>query len=231
MNDRTIYNILIDIFQPESSVYPLSAKKRVIVKPPQAFPKQIGQKQAQSRILTSVLDYSISIELVVIIAFTKDRNKYLDSPNIFIMEDFMRNKKYFFGVLSFIAISIFLFCCNSSTAPEMPEQAKEDPSFAQDIQQAIFSASCISAGCHNSTASAGLTLLQGQAYSNLVNVDSTQDPSKKRVLPSDANNSYLVIKLEGRQSTGSRMPLGGGALSSVKIQNIKNWINKGAKNN
>ena len=45
-----------------------------------------------------------------------------------------------------------------------------------------------------------------------------------------AYNSYLVIKLEGRQTIGVKMPLGG-SLDAVRLQNIKNWINKGANNN
>jgi len=75
-----------------------------------------------------------------------------------------------------------------------------------------------------------MTLVQGQAYNNLVNVDSTEDPSRKRVLPGDATNSYIVIKLEGRQTIGAKMPMGG-SLDAVSLQNIRNWINRGAKNN
>jgi hypothetical protein len=52
-----------------------------------------------------------------------------------------------------------------------------------------------------------------------------------RVDPSDAPNSYLVKKIEGSQSVGVRMPKDRSALSSVSIQNIKNWVNRGAKNN
>jgi hypothetical protein len=46
----------------------------------------------------------------------------------------------------------------------------------------------------------------------------------------DASNSYLVIKLEGRQTIGVKMPLGS-SLDAVSLQNIKNWINKGANHN
>lgn len=76
-----------------------------------------------------------------------------------------------------------------------------------------------------------MVLLQGQSYSNLVNAASTQEPGKTRVIPNDSTNSYIVIKLEGRQTNGGRMPLGRSALDANSIQNIKNWINKGAKNN
>jgi hypothetical protein len=108
-----------------------------------------------------------------------------------------------------------------------------DPSFSTDIQP-IFSNNCAVSGCHNSTAQAGMNLSEGQALANIVNVDSTQDtqrPVRKRVLPTDAANSYLVIKIEGNQTVGDRMPQGRSPLSSVRIQNIKNWVDRGAKNN
>jgi len=132
-----------------------------------------------------------------------------------------------------VALAMGVLCdcgSNSPTNTAPPPTVKDDPSFASDIQ-AIFSNSCISTGCHNAGASGGQVLLQGQSYANLVNVASTQEPGKTRVIPNDAPNSYLVIKLEGRQTNGGRMPLGGAALHANSIQNIKNWINKGAKNN
>jgi len=136
------------------------------------------------------------------------------------------------GIVLAAIFTLGFFYCNgtSPTEPETPEAVKEDPSFSQDIQP-IFTSSCALSNCHNASAQAGLVLLQGQAYNNIVNVNSTQDPSKERVNPEKANNSYLVIKIEGRQTIGERMPLGGAALSSTRIQNIKNWINRGAKNN
>jgi len=134
------------------------------------------------------------------------------------------------GTLAALA-ALFLLSCggDNATSSQPPATVKDDPSFSADIQ-AIFTSSCISSGCHNATASAGLVLLQGQSYDSLVKVDSSQDATKKRVLPGDATNSYIVIKLEGRQSVGARMPLGG-SLNANSIQNIKNWISKGAKNN
>jgi len=123
--------------------------------------------------------------------------------------------------------------CKSSSTPTQPTPdvtLKDDPSFASDIQ-AIFSANCALSGCHNASAASGLVLSQGLAYANLVNVKSSGEPAKIRVIPNDATNSYLVIKIEGRQSVGGRMPLSASALSANRIQNIKNWINRGAKDN
>jgi len=142
----------------------------------------------------------------------------------------LRKNALWFCLFSVLILSVSYCDGTSPTQTETPNPIKEDPSFSQDIQP-IFTSSCAVSNCHNATAQAGLVLLQGQAYNNIVNVNSTQDPSKKRVNPENANNSYLVIKIEGRQTTGGRMPLGGAALSNTQIQNIKNWINRGAKNN
>ncbi len=144
-------------------------------------------------------------------------------------------KRIFLGVsiVLFIALSIFYCSGGGNGTPGIPDTVISDPSFSGDIQP-IFTSSCALSGCHNSTAQEELILLQGQAYANIVNIDSTQDtqrPVRKRVLPGDAANSYLVIKIEGNQTFGSRMPLGRGPLSSVQIQNIKNWVDRGAKNN
>ena len=136
------------------------------------------------------------------------------------------------GFLILVFFSAFLYTCKSPNQPDPDpgETAKENPSFATDIQ-AIFNSNCVGGGCHNATASAGLILSQGQAYNNLVNVDSTSEPNFKRVLPNDAQNSYIVMKLENRQTVGGRMPLNRSPLTTVQIQNIKNWINKGAIQN
>jgi len=110
------------------------------------------------------------------------------------------------------------------------EQLIAEPSFARDIQ-AIFTANCSALGCHgNGSSSEGLSLEAGKSYLSLVNVPAAQEPGKMRVEPSNAANSYLVIKIEGLQTKGGRMPQGG-SLSGVKIGNIKNWINNGAPNN
>jgi hypothetical protein len=136
------------------------------------------------------------------------------------------------GITLLLVFTVFLIQCKSKspTEPDAPETPITNPSFTQDIQS-IFNVSCSLSNCHNAaTASAELVLASGQSYANIVNVASTQNPTKNRVTPNDAQNSYIVIKLEGRQTTGVRMPFGG-SLSSVKIQNIKNWINNGANNN
>jgi len=108
-----------------------------------------------------------------------------------------------------------------------PMEVRENPDFQQDIQP-IFSRNCALGGCHDSTAAAGLNLSRGKAYSQLAGSDSFNEPDKKRVAPGDADESYLVVKLEGRQSVGKQMPRGREALPESAVQNIRNWINQGA---
>lgn len=106
-----------------------------------------------------------------------------------------------------------------------------DPSFSTNIQEIFLRRGCTNSSCHGTAKQAGLDLTEGNAYANLVNVPSTDEPNQTRVIPGDAPNSYLVIKLEGRQSFGVQMPNGLPPLDSTDMANIKNWIAKGAKNN
>lgn len=98
------------------------------------------------------------------------------------------------------------------------------------IQSEVFDASCI--GHHGDHATeADLDLTAGQSYSNLVNVRSIQ-VALYLVEPNDAENSYLIHKLDGRAGIEEdRMPVGGPFLSQADIDVIKQWINAGAQNN
>jgi hypothetical protein len=130
--------------------------------------------------------------------------------------------------------SVFLYQCKSDSPsePSPPEQETviSDPSFSQHIQP-IFNNNCALALCHVAGTITELDLSQGSAYNNIVNVDSGQDPSFNLVLPGNSTDSWLVMKIEGRQTLGLRMPPSADPISDVKIQNIKNWVDRGAKNN
>ncbi|NIM59636.1 MAG: hypothetical protein GTO16_11950 [Candidatus Aminicenantes bacterium] len=147
-------------------------------------------------------------------------------------------KKQISGLTLVLFIALSIFYCNGggnggNGGNGTPDTVISDPSFSSNIQP-IFTSNCALSGCHNSTAQEGLNLSPGLAYANIVNVDSTQDtqqPVRKRVEPGDSANSYLVIKIEGNQTVGTRMPQGRSPLSSVQIQNIKNWVDRGAKDN
>lgn len=111
--------------------------------------------------------------------------------------------------------------------------ALEPPvSFAGAVQP-VFSARCATLGCHaGAFPAAGLDLTAGSAYANLVDVDSTQVPTRKRVLPGDAGNSYLYQKLVNDSGIiGSPMPLGAFPLPAPELYRIERWIEQGASNN
>ena len=99
----------------------------------------------------------------------------------------------------------------------------------ESIQTNIFSAVC-AVKCHRlPTPKKDLNLEAGEAYENLVNVPSVGIPAMMRVLPGDADNSYIIWKLEGREGIRNKqMPLNLPALPSDQIDSIKTWINEGA---
>lgn len=100
-----------------------------------------------------------------------------------------------------------------------------------EIQAAVFDPSC--SGCHSGPAGgplpSGMDLSDADAsFNNLVGVASSQVPALNRVTPGDPDNSYLIQKLEGTQSTGQRMPAGGPFLDQAVIDDVRQWIADGA---
>ena len=139
-----------------------------------------------------------------------------------------------------VLMCVVLAACSASDSPTDPggtpsdtRTIKANPSFANDITEIFTRRGCASGNCHGNGAG-GLTIsASGSAnHARLVNVTSPMS-GEVYVIPNDAQNSYLVKKLENRQGSGngSRMPVGGSALDNVDLTNIKNWINTGAQNN
>ena len=128
-----------------------------------------------------------------------------------------------------LALALFAAACGgddpTSLSPPQRE-IKAQPSFANDINEIFQRRGCSSGG------QAGLVLSAGASanYAMLVNVQATSE-NFLRVAPSDADNSYLVIKLEGRQTVGQRMPRGAAPLDDIDMTNIRKWIDNGAPRN
>ena len=105
-------------------------------------------------------------------------------------------------------------------------------SFSAAVQP-ILTASCAAAGCHSGALpKAGLRLSAGNAYQALVGVTAGQcNDGRKRVLPGDPSQSYLVDKLLGVDLCfGTRMPKLT-ALPATSIETIAGWICGGALDN
>ena len=126
-----------------------------------------------------------------------------------------------------------------------PKRACKPPavltiSFAHTIQP-IFDRSCALVSCHTGAVPAqGQDLTAGVAYSQLVNVPSTEQPKLKRVNPGHPELSYLVRKIEGGPNiSGVLMPNGcpgvpqNGAqcLTADEIAAIVQWVTECAPNN
>jgi len=109
------------------------------------------------------------------------------------------------------------------------------------IQAEIFEASdssgrvaCVQ--CHTNvgrTPASGLNLTHDFAYAALIDVASVGKAGATRVIPGDADNSYLVQKLEGTPGiAGQRMPRTNGPfLTEGQMLIIRRWIAEGAANN
>ena len=96
-----------------------------------------------------------------------------------------------------------------------------------EIQANVFTPTCATAGCHTGAgAPGGLRLDAANSYGLLVGVASAQMPTLLRVEPSDPDDSYLIMKLEG--NAGTQMPLGGTPLPQSTIDIIRQWITDGA---
>ena len=119
----------------------------------------------------------------------------------------------------------------ATTPPADNRTIEESPSFSATVQEIFVRRSCNTASCHGTARAAGLDLSAGGAYASLVSVASANEPAFLRVSPGDPENSYLVIKVEGRQTVGSLMPIGGTPLDDIDLANIRNWIAQGAQNN
>ena len=131
--------------------------------------------------------------------------------------------------LSLVLLVASAAACDSPTSPTPTAPGGLMPRLSS-IQTVIFNASCIEHHGDHAT-EAGLDLTAGNAFANLVNAPSVQ-VALDRVTPGDAENSYLIHKLDGRAGiVGDRMPTNGPFLTAAQVDVIEQWINDGARNN
>jgi hypothetical protein len=100
-----------------------------------------------------------------------------------------------------------------------------EPNF-DSIQANVFDQYCVH--CHaGANAPAGLRLDAANSYVSLFGVPSVET-GVLRVAPGDANNSYIIQKVEGTAAVGERMPAGLPPLPQEDIDVIRQWIAAGA---
>lgn len=119
-------------------------------------------------------------------------------------------------------------CSTDKTFMSVTTSTSYTYSFINDVQP-MFDADC--AVCHGgSSPSQGLDL-ETDAYDDIVNVASGQEPTLDFVEPGDSANSYLYQKVAGTASTGNQMPRGGTAWSASELAILETWIDEGAPDN
>lgn len=151
------------------------------------------------------------------------------------------------AIVAALALLLATAACTNEDAVlgvTVPPPMGTPVSLSKDVQP-IFTRSCVT-GCHSGSAPfAGMSLEQGKTYGSVVGVAACEAPQLKRVDPGDSATSYLVLKLQGDQSSvgtcascaadptmsttcGVRMPFGGSPLSDIEIGLIRDWIDHGA---
>jgi mono/diheme cytochrome c family protein len=118
---------------------------------------------------------------------------------------------------------------NSTTSAAIGVTVVNAPTLAE-LQLSIFTPRC--SGCHTGGGGglpASMDLTSATATrAALVGVSSVEVPALLRVSAGAPDNSYLMRKLEGTQTVGGRMPLGGPFLAPTEIDQVRAWIQAGA---
>lgn len=112
---------------------------------------------------------------------------------------------------------------------EMPEP---DTSSLIGLHSYIFSQSCAVPGCHDGSFEPDFRTVQS-TYSSLIYQpvlkNDEQGSFLYRVIPGDAESSWLYFRVTTDNAVIGRMPLYDNALTPEKIEALKKWINEGAK--
>ena len=139
------------------------------------------------------------------------------------------------GPLRAVSFSLLLLLLLTLVACEHQTPITAPPVQVQptlsSIQANIFTPKCAIPGCHVPGGGGPMSLQAGASFNNLVNVNSvTSNPAGVRVVPNNAANSILYLRVSGN-TRGAQMPTTGQKLSATELTAIQTWINNGAQNN
>jgi hypothetical protein len=124
-------------------------------------------------------------------------------------------------------------CAGDGVVSTVVEPPPVDAPTLSSLQSSIFTPKCGVPFCHAPPApEQGMNLTEGHTYAFTVGVDSHELSGFKRILPDNAADSYLYMKLAGDpRIVGERMPFGGPYLSPAELEGVRLWINAGALDN
>ena len=154
----------------------------------------------------------------------------------------MKNRSAFYLLLVAL-LFIYMTSCKKTETPENPYSTvnystnnntipEPDPNSIAGLHKNIFSKKCALSGCHDGTFEPDFRTIQS-SYSSLVYnpvIKNTVDNIgyfSYRVFPGSTTASFLIERLT--TSTSDYMPSNGARLQQSYIENIKKWINDGAK--
>lgn len=122
----------------------------------------------------------------------------------------------------------------------MPSFVPGSATFSAIYSEIIVGKGCTGSPLCHAGPGGGLTLSQQQAaYDALVDVPAMgitlmephcRDSGLKRVVPSDPDQSLIVMKIEGTQPCGDPMPPNPPLLDASEVMRVRQWIANGALN-
>jgi hypothetical protein len=155
----------------------------------------------------------------------------------------MNLKKTIIFSCAIISVLFFASCKKDKTEPEnpfdkidrtgsTPSETNLDPNTIQGIHKNILSVKCANPGCHDGHFEPDFRTIQSSyatlVWNKVVKNNATQSYIYK-VNPGDHLKSWLYERLVTNDQVLGRMPLYSQPLSTSELENIKTWINNGAK--
>lgn len=155
----------------------------------------------------------------------------------------MTTKLFNHTLVILLSIIFFSECKKKDDAPENPfdkidrstsvnPETYLDPNTIQGIHKNILSIKCANPGCHDGHFEPDFRTIQS-SYSTMVwNKVIKNNPTQSflyRVYPGDYQKSWLHERVVTDDQVLGRMPLYANPLSVAELNNIKTWINNGAK--
>jgi len=119
--------------------------------------------------------------------------------------------------------------CRTDSDTVLLVSYKVDVSPATAIQTEIFNTTCIQCHGRSNFAAAGLDLTDGNAFADLVGVESVKEPDFMRVEAGNSASSVLYRILSTDQSASWNYDHSVEVVTSAKLDLIKDWIDAGAK--
>lgn len=126
-----------------------------------------------------------------------------------------------------------LLACTGDPKGDTADTAALEPTFT-NVQAEIFTASCAFSSCHGSSGggASDLDLSEGNAYAEIVGVESVDNPGRTLIVAGDAASSYLVQKSTpgATDLVGGLMPEGTAGLDDARLALLVAWVDVGAPN-